>query len=132
MSHSDQEWIGQEPQVFTGQRDQAESFEVQWQLFDKLNFQNHGYTPYQRAMILLTYVQGPLVNEWVQAQVRIFNVELARGVPLEDPSWLMQLEYEFHHKFKDTAAREKARDELYRGSPLMGYDVDTYVTHFVS
>jgi hypothetical protein len=59
--------VGNTPLIFKGERDKAEEFITQWQLYEGVNITNDLMrNAYQRAMLFLTYIQGPLVNEWVK------------------------------------------------------------------
>jgi hypothetical protein len=59
--------VGNPPLIFKGDRDKAEEFITQWQLYKGVNITNDLMrNTYQRAMLFLTYIQGPLVNEWVK------------------------------------------------------------------
>jgi hypothetical protein len=59
--------VGNTPLIFTGDRSRAKEFITQWQLYEGVNITNELMrTAYQRAMLFLTYIQGPVVNEWVK------------------------------------------------------------------
>jgi hypothetical protein len=59
--------VGNTPIIFTGERSKAEEFITQWQLYEGVNITNDLMgNAYQRAMLFLTYIQGPIVNEWVK------------------------------------------------------------------
>jgi hypothetical protein len=59
--------VGNPPLIFKGDRDKAEEFITQWQLYEGVNITNNLMrNAYQQAMLFLTYIQGPLVNEWVK------------------------------------------------------------------
>jgi hypothetical protein len=59
--------VGNPPLIFKGNRDAAEEFITQWQLYEGVNITNDLMrNAYQQAMLFLTYIQGPLVNEWVK------------------------------------------------------------------
>jgi hypothetical protein len=59
--------VGNPLLIFKGDRDKAEEFITQWQLYEGVNITNDLMrNAYQRAMLFLTYIQGPLVNEWVK------------------------------------------------------------------
>jgi hypothetical protein len=59
--------VGNPPLIFKGDRDKAKEFIMQWQLYKGVNITNDlMQNAYQRAMLFLTYIQGPLVNEWVK------------------------------------------------------------------
>jgi hypothetical protein len=59
--------VGNTPLIFKGERSRAEEFITQWQLYEGVNITNDLMrNAYQRAMLFLTYIQGPTVNEWVK------------------------------------------------------------------
>jgi hypothetical protein len=59
--------VGNTPLIFKGERSKAEEFITQWQLYEGVNITNDLMrNAYQRAMLFLTYIQGPIVNEWVK------------------------------------------------------------------
>jgi hypothetical protein len=59
--------VGNTPLIFKGERNRAEEFITQWQLYEGVNITNDLMrNAYQRAMLFLTYIQGPIVNEWVK------------------------------------------------------------------
>jgi hypothetical protein len=59
--------VGNTPLIFRGERSKAEEFIMQWQLYEGVNITNDLMrNAYQRAMLFLTYIQGPIVNEWVK------------------------------------------------------------------
>ena len=75
-------FIGKEPQVFTGDRTKADEFFTQWNLFVGVNFNNPSMTnAFSRAMLSLTYLQGPHINKWVLSQHRwLINEVTNNGV----------------------------------------------------
>jgi hypothetical protein len=59
--------VGNTPLIFTGDRARVEEFITQWQLYEGVNITNDLMrNAYQRAMLFLTYIQGPTVNKWVK------------------------------------------------------------------
>jgi hypothetical protein len=59
--------VGSTPLIFTGDQSRAEEFITQWQLYEGVNITNDLMrNACQRAMLFLTYIQGPVVNEWVK------------------------------------------------------------------
>src|SRR6202453_1725662 len=60
--------IGNPPSIYNGDKSKSEEFSTQWQLYKGVNMTNNQMRiPFQRAMLFLTYLQGPLVNKWVKA-----------------------------------------------------------------
>ncbi|KAH9041971.1 hypothetical protein EDB85DRAFT_1886021 [Lactarius pseudohatsudake] len=67
-------FVGQPPEVFTGDCTKTEEFLTQWELYWGVNNNNTVMSnPYQRAMIFLTYIRGVGVNEWLVAISRWLN-----------------------------------------------------------
>src|SRR5258708_30854783 len=126
LSSNDQDLVGREPQVFNGDRTLAESFAQQWYMFDALNYVNT-HTPYQWAMLFLTYMQGPLVDSWVREQCEWIRRNQHGGDVI--PTYIGLA---FKRRFKDTLAKERARATLRQGISMFGWDVDEYVTTFKS
>ena len=61
---------GKEPVVFDGDRTKAKAFLLEWAIYVLLNEdQEIMQQAFSRAMLFLTYVKGPNVQEWVSMQV---------------------------------------------------------------
>jgi hypothetical protein len=59
--------VGNPPLIFNRNWDKAGEFIMQWQLYEGVNITNDLMrNAYQQAMLFLTYIQGPLINEWVK------------------------------------------------------------------
>jgi hypothetical protein len=60
--------VGNPPHVFTGDRTKSEEFIMQWEMYEGVNISNNlMHIAYQRSLLFMTYIQGPLVNEWVKS-----------------------------------------------------------------
>jgi len=68
--YDDNGFQGAEPQVFTGDRSQAESFMTQWYIYTAVNEFATFMPPSKITMLFLTYIKGPLVNTWVHQQAK--------------------------------------------------------------
>jgi hypothetical protein len=69
--HLMDKFVGNLPLPFTGDRTEAEDFLTQWGLYCGANQNNAALQNlYQKCMMFLTYVQGPLVQPWVVAVAR--------------------------------------------------------------
>jgi hypothetical protein len=61
---------GKEPTVFTGDRKDAESFILEWQIYQMLNYDATVMRqPFTRATLFLSFIKGPAVHEWNILQV---------------------------------------------------------------
>ena len=124
--------IGNPPIVFNGDKSKSEEFSTQWQLYEGVNMTNNQMRiPFQRAMLFLTYLQGPLVNEWVKAMSAWLRLQITNfHVRLED-EWLWESTMQaFNRQFADVLEQEKAKALLRRGFKMEGGDLDAYISKF--
>ena len=83
--HVDSKLYGQNPDIFTGDKQKAREFITQWDLYWSLNFNVMMMrTPYTRAMLFLTYFKGPLTANWTSVMNRHLNTQVQSGVPVND------------------------------------------------
>jgi len=88
-------------------------------------------SPYQRAMLFLTYIQGTAVTEWVGSMVAWLRVQV--DVNGRDPldNWLWYNTHSsFMRQYADTLKEEKAQTELRKGIRMERGDIDAYVAKF--
>ncbi|KAH9009809.1 hypothetical protein EDB84DRAFT_1570984 [Lactarius hengduanensis] len=125
-----EKFFGKESAVFTGDRTKAAEFYTQWTLFTNLNDENTiMQTPYRKAMLFLTYFQGPLVNEWILSTSEWLKQEKRKLGPLDE--WLWEaVAGGFKRQFTDTLEEEKARQELRSGIKMEKGDIDGYIAKF--
>ena len=125
-------FIGKEPQVFTGDRTKANEFFTQWNLFVGVNFNNPAMTnAFSRAMLFLTYLQGPHVNEWVLSQHRwLVNEVTNNGIHPADINLWTTIERAFRRNFVDTLEQEHAQAILKKGIKMQGENMDDYIARF--
>ena len=88
--------------------------------------------PYDWVMMALSYIKGPLVNDWVKAQEKAADNKLTRTTnPLletDDALW-MEFDNEFTSAWKDTTRQQNAFEQLMQFQ-MKGRDVDTYIATF--
>ena len=122
-------FIGKEPQVFMGDCTKADEFFMQWNLFIGVNFNNPAMTnAFSRAMLFLTYLQGPHVNEWVLSQHRwLVNKVTNNGVHPADINLWTTVERAFRRNFADTLEQEHTQALLKRGIKMQGENMDNYI-----
>jgi hypothetical protein len=96
--------------VFAGDREQAENFLAQWNLYSRVNRHNPVMTNiYQKCLIFLTYIQGPLVNEWITEMSNWLERETTVMGVAENNLWLWQeVRSSFLRQFTDTMEEERA------------------------
>jgi hypothetical protein len=89
--------------------------------------------PFDRVLTVLTYIRGPMINDWVNAQ----EEHLADQVDTTKRGWVRETDevlwQEFENAFKamwmDTLKKQNVYDQLMK-LMMQGWDVDTYITTF--
>jgi hypothetical protein len=86
---------------------------------------------YQRAMLFLTYIQGPIVNEWVKGvnawlRGQIVNQQWA---PTDERLWNEVFD-SFNRQFANVMEQEDAQAALAKGLQLEKGDLDKLITEF--
>src|SRR5260370_499582 len=108
--HQTDKFVGNAPVVFTGDRTKTEEFSTQWELYWGVNNNNSIMSnAYRRAMFFLTYIQGPLVNEWVVALSRWLNRQVQNGVPDTQEDLWTEVARTFMQRFTNTLEKERAQ-----------------------
>jgi hypothetical protein len=124
--------VGNTPLIFKGERSRAEEFITQWQLYEGVNITNELMrNAYQRAMLFLTYIQGPIVNEWVKGvnawlRGQIINQQWA---PTDERLWI-EVFNSFNRQFANVMEQEDAQAALAKGLQLDKGDLDKLITEF--
>jgi hypothetical protein len=124
--------VGNTPLIFKGERSKAEEFITQWQLYEGVNITNDLMrNAYQRAMLFLTYIQGPVVNEWVKGvnawlRGQIINQQWA---PTDERLWVEVFD-SFNQQFANVMEQEDAQAALAKGLQLEKGDLDKLITEF--
>ncbi|KAH9011279.1 hypothetical protein EDB85DRAFT_2160181 [Lactarius pseudohatsudake] len=119
-------FVGQPPEVFTGDRTKTEEFLTQWELYWGVNNNNTVMSnPYQRAMIFLTYIRGSRVNEWLIAISRWLNRQVSQEGVLDTNPWLWtQVLLTFNQRLTDTLEKERVQATLKKGIKMRDGDID--------
>jgi hypothetical protein len=121
---------GKEPTVFTGDRKDAESFILEWQIYQMLNYDAAVMRqPFTRATLFLSFIKGPAVHEWNMLQVN-WLMTCARTGALPSEEFLYDtIEAVFRSAFTDTMSVQRAKAEFHLISMECG-DLDGYVSKF--
>lgn len=90
-------------------------------------------TPFNRVLTTLTYIQGPLINDWVDQQEQ----QLADRVNTSKTNWvhedneILWVEFEkvFRDVWMDTSKKQNAYDQL-MWLTMNGWNIDTYIATF--
>jgi hypothetical protein len=124
--------VGNTPLIFTGEWSRAEEFITQWQLYEGVNITNDLMrNAYQRAMLFLTYIQGPIVNEWVKGVNAWLRGQIInqRWAPTDKRLWNEVFD-SFNRQFANMMEQEDAQAALAKGLQLEKGDLDKLVTEF--
>jgi hypothetical protein len=89
--------------------------------------------PFDRVLTALTYIRGPMINDWVNAQ----EEHLADQVDTTKRGWVQETDevlwQEFENAFRaawtDTSKKQNAYDQLMKLT-MQGWDIDTYIATF--
>ena len=125
---------GVPPTIFDGTRSQADDFWGQFRWFKMVNRTHEAMkVPYDRVLTALTYIQGSLINDWVDQQEK----KLADRVDTSKMNWVhedneilwAEFETAFLATWTDTLKKQNAYDQLMHLT-MNGWDVDTYIAMF--
>jgi hypothetical protein len=109
--------VSNPPIIFEGERSQAEEFITQWELYKGVNINNTLMrNTYQRAMLFLTYIQGPLVNKWVKGVNAWLHNQITtqHWVTNNERLWDSTIGA-FNQQYADILEQEKAQAKLAKG-----------------
>jgi hypothetical protein len=124
--------VGNTPLIFKGERSKAEEFITQWQLYEGVNITNDLMrNAYQRAMLFLTYIQGPIVNEWVKGVNAWLRGQIIHEgwAPTDERLWAEVFD-SFNRQFANVMEQEDAQAALAKGLQLEKGDLDKLITEF--
>jgi hypothetical protein len=125
---------GTAPAVFNGDRSRSESFWNEFRRYRLLNRNNDSISiPFFRVLTALSYIKGPLVEDWVNA----CDIELEKRTDPTKPGSVREndevLWTEFETAFKaawtDTAKVQSAYSQLMK-LQMKELDIDTYNATF--
>ncbi len=87
--------------------------------------------PYQRSMTFLSYIRGPLVNNWVEEQAQWLMDQIVGGVPHAEENLWATIETRFRQVYTDTAEKQKAQHNI-RDLKMKGDDLDGFIAQFAT
>ena len=125
---------GVPPAIFDGTRSKADDFMGQFCWFKMVN-RNHEAmkVPYDRVLTALTYMRGPLINDWIDQQEKKLDarIDTTKRNHVQETDEVLWNEFEtaFLAAWTDTSKKQNAYDQLMRLT-MNGWDVDTYIATF--
>jgi hypothetical protein len=86
---------------------------------------------YQRAMLFLTYIQGPLINKWVKGVNAWLQGQIIRQrwLTTDEQLW-NEVGDSFNRQFANVMEQENTQAKLAAGLKLEKGDLDTLMTEF--
>ena len=105
------------PTIFDGTRSKADDF---WGQFQRFKLVNHAHeamkVPFDRVLMALTYMRGPLINNWVDQQEKKLAAQIDstkhNHVREEDEVLWSEFETSFLDAWTDTSKKQNAYDQL--------------------
>ena len=89
--------------------------------------------PFDRVLTALSYIRGPLIDDWVNAQethlTTCTDTTQTTFVPEMDPVLWTEFATAFQDAWKDTSKKQNAHEQL-RKLVMKGWDIDTYIVTF--
>ena len=88
---------------------------------------------YDRVLTALTYIRGPMINDWVNTQennlITRTNTTKPNHVCEDDEVLWAEFETAFHDTWTDTSKKQNTYDQLMKLT-MVGWDIDTYIATF--
>ena len=122
------------PVIFNGKRSNAENFLKAFRHYKMMNEHNNVMNiPFLHILTTLSYIQGPLVEDWVDTQdewleKQVDTSKTGHLAHLDEALW-DEFVLNFKTAWKDTAKTQNAYDQLMKLT-MKGWNIDTYNVTF--
>ncbi len=121
---------GNPPFEFTGDRERSKAFMLAFQIYRGMNPNADVMTnPYQRTMTFLSYIRGPLVDDWVQEQAQWLVDQIQGGVLQTEENLWRTIDTRFRQAYTDTAESAKAQHKL-KSLHMTKDNLDDFISRF--
>src|SRR6266702_1838860 len=80
-------------------------------------------------MTFLSYIRGPLVDNWVNEQAQWLTNQVQTGVAHTEENLWRTIEIRFRQAYTDNAEKVKAQHQL-QDFKMKGDDINTYISQF--
>ena len=122
------------PAIFDRTRALADEFWAQFRRYKLVNCTHDSMTKaYDRVLTALTYIQGPMVNDWVDTQenhlITCTDTTRPNHVREDDERLWTEFEAVFQDAWTDTSKKQNVYDQLMKLT-MAGWDIDTYIATF--
>ncbi len=123
---------GNPPFKFTGDRERSKAFMLAFQIYQGMNPNADMITnPYQQTMTFLSYIRGPLVDNWVQEQAQWLVDQTTTGVLQTKENLWRTIDTRFRQAYTDTAESTKAQHKL-KTLHMVKDNLDDFISRFQS
>lgn len=89
--------------------------------------------PFDRILTALTYMRGPLINNWIDQQEKKLaaQIDTSQHHHVQEDNEILWAEFEtaFLAMWTDTSKKQNAYDQLMHLT-MNGWDMDTYIATF--
>ena len=125
---------GIQPAIFDGTHALADDFWAQFRRYKMVNHTHNSMTKaYDRVLTALTYIWGPMVNDWVNTQENnlVTHTDTTQPNHVREDDEVLWAEFDtaFHDAWTDTSKKQNAYDQLMKLT-MAGWDIDTYIATF--
>ena len=125
---------GVPPTIFDGTHSKADDFMGQFHRFKMVNRTHKAMkVPYDRVLTALTYMRGPLINDWIDQQEKKLadRTDTTKRNHVQESDEVLWSEFEtaFLAAWTDTSKKQNAYDQLMRLT-MNGWDIDMYIATF--
>jgi len=122
--------FGAPPEAFDGNRAKAKEYMHSFKRWWTLNKEKVVFDiPYKCMALCLSYMKGPKVEDWVEAQQEYMNERKREGRSPTFKSHWRDFEKSFKDAFMDIAESIKVENDL-KNLRMQGSDIDTYIATF--
>jgi hypothetical protein len=123
---------GNPPDEFNGDHSLADEFMNAFNLYRLMNVDaEQMLNPMKRATLLLGFIKGPNVKDWVKRWTTWIITQYDTGLATTNERYWNEIRTAFQASFQDTASRERAEDKLHHLAFIPG-DVDMFIAQFES
>ena len=123
---------GNPPRIFDGTRSEADTFMNEFNLYHLTNIGvDQVDNPMKRAALLLGFIQGEDVKDWVMRWTNWALDPYNTGLPPTDEHYWNSVARTFEMAFQDTGATERAEEKL-RHLTFTPGEIDSFIPKFES
>jgi hypothetical protein len=123
--------FGTPPEVFDGNRVKAKEYMRSFKHWWALNEEKTVFDiPYKQVTLCISYMKGPKVEDWAEAQQELMNDRKSTGRLVTFESHWRDFEKAFKDTFTDIAESVKAENDL-KSLKMTSGDIDSYIATFM-